>query len=65
MSEARPEDPRPEPGAHQHRTNGDLSSESPARGSLTRAQAAQSMDSVLDQREPRSKLLGKWHRNAH
>ena len=63
MSEARPEpigDPRPESGTHQHR-NGEMES---GRASLTRSHEAQSLDS-LDTREPRSKLLGKWHRNAH
>ena len=67
MSEARPEaigDPRPDPGVHQHRNGGIRDSPERGRGSLTRSQGAQSMDS-LDEREPRSKLLGKWHRNAH
>ena len=59
-------DPRPDPGVHQHRNGEIRDRDSPerGRGSLTRSQGAQSMDS-LDEREPRSKLLGKWHRNAH
>ena len=54
-------------GIHHHlvRQNGEADPGSPERaGSLARSQGATSCDS-LDQREPRSKLLGKWHRNAH
>ena len=70
MSEAR--DPG-DSGTHHHlvRQNGEADQGSPERaGSLARSQEATSCQGAtscdsLDQREPRSKLLGKWHRNAH